>query len=78
MTADTVGKGETINIGNDNPHSVNDIVTLIGGESVNIDPRPADVRYTQANNTKAKELLGWEPTIELADGIADLKKEWGL
>jgi len=30
MTSDTVGKGETINIGNDNPHSVNDIVKLIG------------------------------------------------
>ncbi|OIO20053.1 MAG: hypothetical protein CO029_00675 [Candidatus Magasanikbacteria bacterium CG_4_9_14_0_2_um_filter_41_10] len=76
MTSDTVGKGETINIGNDNPHSVNDIVKLIGGDSVNIDPRPGDVRFTQANITKAKQLLGWKPTVELVDGIAELKKEW--
>ena len=73
MTADTVGKGETINIGNDNPHSVNDIVALIGGDFVNIDTRPGDVRFTQANIAKAKELLGWEPTIELERGIAELK-----
>jgi len=78
MTKETVGKGEMINIGNDNPYSVNDIIKLIGGESVFVDARPGDARFAQADITKAKELLGWEPTVELADGIAELKKEWGL
>lgn len=78
MTKGTVGNGETINIGNDNPYSVNDIVECIGGEHVFVDPRPGDVRFTQANIAKAKELLGWEPTIELPEGIASLKKEWNL
>ncbi len=78
MTKSSVGKGETINIGNNNPNSVNDIVKMIGGDFVNVDERPGDVRYTEANITKAKELLGWEPTITLEDGIKELKKEWGI
>ncbi|PLX28756.1 LPS biosynthesis protein WbpP, partial [Candidatus Parcubacteria bacterium] len=78
MTKDGVGKGGTINIGNKNPHSVNDIVKLIGGEFTNVDARVGDVRYTEADNTKAKELLGWEPTVTLEQGIEELKKEWKI
>lgn len=78
MTADTVGAGETIHLANNNPHSVNDIVKLIDGPFVHVDPRPGDIRYIRGDNTRAKELLGWEPTVSLEDGIADLKKEWGL
>lgn len=78
MTSDKVGKGERLNIGNNNPYSVNDIVKFIGGESVFVDPRPGDVRYTTANFDRAKEMLGWEPSIELPEGIAELKKEMGL
>ncbi len=75
MTKDTVGKGETINIGNNNVHSVNNIVKIIGGESVHIDSRLGDMRFTQADITKAKALLGWKPTISLEEGIEILKKE---
>lgn len=78
MTKEAVGRGETINIGNDNPKSVNDIVEYIGADHINVDPRPGDGRYFHADNRKAKELLGWEPTIELKEGIELLKKEFGL
>lgn len=78
MTKDTVGAGEVINIGCGEPHSVNDIVKLIGGPSVTVPVLPGEMRYTQADNTKAKRLLGWEPTIKFADGVAALKKEWGI
>jgi nucleoside-diphosphate-sugar epimerase len=78
MTKETVGKGETINIGNHDPHSVNEIVQLIGGDFVNVPPRPGDGRFFKADITKAKELLGWEPTIKLEEGIGMLKKEWGI
>lgn len=78
MTKDTVGKGETVNIGNHDPHSVNEIVQMIGGEFVTVPPRPGDGRFFKADITKAKELLGWEPTIKLAEGIAMLKKECGI
>lgn len=78
MTAKTVGSGETINIGNNHPYSVNQLVKLIGGESIVVDPFPGEMRYTNADITKAKQLLGWEPKITLEEGILKLKKEWGI
>ena len=72
-----VGKGETINIGAGRNMSVNDLAALIGGPSVHIDPR-LEPHDTRADNRKAKDLLGWEPTIKLEDGIAELKKLSGV
>ncbi|MBU2542456.1 NAD-dependent epimerase/dehydratase family protein [Patescibacteria group bacterium] len=78
MTKDTVGKGEVINIGNGNPYSVNQLAELIGGPTVTVEALPGEMKYTKADNIKAKELLGWEPTISLEEGIGRLKKEWGI
>ena len=78
MESDKVGHGEVMNVGNGRPFSVNELAKMIGGESVHVDPRPGDPRRTQADNTKAKELLGWQPTVALEDGVAELKKEWEI
>lgn len=78
MTKETVGKGETINIGNNNPFSVNQLAAMIGGETTMVPELPGEMKYTRADNTKAKELLGWEPTIVLEDGVKALKREWGI
>lgn len=74
MQSDKVGKGETINIGYGEPHTVNDLAKMIGGETTNIAARPGDPRFSGADNTKAKNLLGWQPTISLEEGIEQLKK----
>lgn len=76
MESDKVGKGEVLNIGNGEPHSVNEIVKIIGGEFVFVPHRPGDVRLTYADNGKAKEILGWEPTILLEEGIRRLKESY--
>lgn len=78
MTSPNVGKGEMINIGNNDPHSVNDLVKLIGGPTVTVEARAGDPRYARADNTRAKELLGWQPKITLSEGIAQLKKDWRM
>lgn len=78
MTSDQVGSGEVINIGNHDPHSVNELAELIGGEKINVPDRPGDPRRTDADNTLAKKLLGWEPKINLKEGVEALKKEWGI
>lgn len=78
MTSNNVGQGETINIGNNQPRSVNEIATLIGGPTTTVPDRSGDVRYTKADIAKAKNLLDWEPTIGLEEGIALLKKEIGI
>ena len=78
MTTEGVGKGETINVGNNNPYSVNQLAVLLGGPTVMVPALPGEMKYTRADNTKARVLLGWEPIIKLEDGVKNLKKEWGV
>ena len=77
-TSKNVGKGETINIGCGRPTTVNELVKIMGGKFIFVDPRPGDQRFSGADNSKAKKLLGWEPSIKLEDGIKALKNEWGV
>jgi UDP-glucose 4-epimerase len=72
-----VGKGETINIGAGRNVSVNDLAMMIGGPSEHVEAR-LEPHDTRADNRKAKELLGWEPTVKLEDGIAELKTLMGV
>ncbi|MDB5238201.1 MAG: hypothetical protein JWM46_471 [Candidatus Kaiserbacteria bacterium] len=72
-----VGKGEVINVGAGRNVSIKYLADLFGGEIVYAAPR-IEAHDSQADNRKAKELLGWEPKIKLEDGIAALKKEAGL
>lgn len=78
MTSAKVGKGEVINAGYGETKSVNELAKLIGGERIMIAPRLGDMRRSEADNTIACELLGWQPTIKLEDGIEMMKKEWNL
>lgn len=75
--SDKVGKGEVINIGAGNNVSVNRIAELIGGPVEYIAPR-LEPRHTLADNSRARELLGWEPTVSIEEGIAQLKSLHGL
>ncbi len=78
MTNSNVGKGEAFNIGNGTPHTVNELVKIIGGKFIFVPDRKGDPHFSGADNTKARQVLGWEPMISLESGIADLKKEMGL
>lgn len=70
--------GEPIHIAGGIQTSVQTIAGLIGGETISLPERKGETRYIEADITKAKELLNWEPTILLEDGILELKKEWGI
>jgi nucleoside-diphosphate-sugar epimerase len=72
-----VGKGEVVNIGTGRETNVNILASLIGGDTTHVEARVEPGR-AQADVKRAHELLGWEATITLEDGIAALKKEWGL
>lgn len=41
-------------------------------EPVFAPPRPGDVRHSQADLTRASALLGYRPTVDLAEGLARL------
>tara|TARA_Y100000589_G_scaffold218819_1_gene206516 strand:- start:23302 stop:24213 length:912 start_codon:yes stop_codon:yes gene_type:complete len=77
MQSNKVGNGEVINIGNCDNRSINEIARLMGGETVNIDP-VIEPRETLADNSKAKELLGWLPEIKVEDWIPKYKKDLGI
>lgn len=73
MASENIGRGEVINIGTGKEHSILEVAAMVGGSTVFCEPRTGEARATRADTTKAKKLLGWEPTIFLEDGIARLK-----
>lgn len=77
MTSDKVGSGEVINIGNGDNRSVNQIADLIGGPKKYVEKR-LEPFQTLADNTKAKNLLGWKPTVTVEDWIPIYKKDLGI
>ncbi len=70
----TIIGGEVINIGSTKSYTINQVAGMIGGNYKYGPARRGDVKYSSADITKAKELLNWEPTIDLLEGIAQLKK----
>ncbi|OGL72394.1 hypothetical protein A3F28_02085 [Candidatus Uhrbacteria bacterium RIFCSPHIGHO2_12_FULL_57_11] len=67
-----VGKGEVINIGAGEQHSVNEIARMIGGPTTAIPARNAEARDTLADVTRARELLGWSPAVSFSEGMNGL------
>jgi len=73
-----VPAGEVINLGCGSHHSIREVTELIGGPTTEIEARPWEYALTLADNTKAKELLVWEPKVSLEQGISKLKGLYGL
>ena len=63
--------GQLFNIGTGTNYSVLDLVNMIGGEYAHIEPRPAEARISLADNSKAKNILGWVPTMSLSDWLSN-------
>lgn len=71
--------GEVINIGSGFEISINDlankIISLIGkkvnivSDSKRIRPQKSEVERLMADNSKAKELLNWQPKVSLDQGL---------
>jgi nucleoside-diphosphate-sugar epimerase len=72
-----VGKGEIINVGAGRNVSIQALADMFGGEIVYGPPR-IEAHDSLADISRAKELLGWEPTVRLEDGVAELKKLFGV
>ena len=78
MESPKVGKGEIINIGTGTNYTVLKVAEMIGGPWEFASPRQGETKETLADNSKAKELLGWEPKVSFEEGMAELKKLHGL
>ena len=65
-----VGTGESVTI-----RELAEIMTDVADANVGIEhgpPRPGDVPQSEADISRAREQLGYEPQVTLADGLRDL------
>jgi len=72
----TSGAGGVYNVAWGRRTSVVELAQMIIGlsgndslEPVHEESRPGDVRDSQADSTRAKEILGWEPAVTFEDGL---------
>lgn len=72
-----VGNAEAINIGTGKNISVNRIAELVGGRIERVAAR-LEPHDTLAENSLARRLLNWQPTMDVVDGISELKREFGI
>jgi UDP-glucose 4-epimerase len=75
MESGKVGNGEIINIGAGRNISVNYLADLVDGGKAPREKMPPRIEShdSLADNRKAKDLLGWEPSVSIEEGIAELK-----
>ncbi len=78
MQSPNVGKGDVLNIGAGEDHSVNEIAAMFNRPLEHVPARQGDPRRTLADISQTKALLGWEPKVKFADGVDELLKMWGL
>ena len=70
-------KGEPFNIGNGDNYSVNELADMFGGEKVEGE-KVLEPFQTLADNSKAKNILNWNPTGDLPTWIEKYKKDLGI
>ena len=69
--------GEVFNIGNGDNYSVNELADMFGGEKVEGE-KVLEPFLTLADNSKAKNILNWNPTGDLPTWIEKYKKDLGI
>ncbi len=76
-----VSIGETFNVGGGEIVSLNQVLQILReliGRDIEVEhkpPRPGDQKHTAADISKAKRLLGYNPTTRVKDGLAK-QIEW--
>ena len=63
----TEGFGEIYNIGTGKEYTILDLCNFIGGEYKHIPERIGECRFTRADISKAKSILGYDPKITLEE-----------
>ncbi|RBI61651.1 UDP-glucose 4-epimerase [halophilic archaeon] len=78
LAAETDHVGEAFNVGTGESVTVRELAETVrdvaGSDSdiVHTDPRPGDIDHSEADVSKARERLGYEPTVSLRDGLESL------
>ncbi|WP_255198818.1 NAD-dependent epimerase/dehydratase family protein [Halorarius litoreus] len=78
LAATTDATGRAYNIGTGETTTVGELAALISDyadrrvEITYTDPRPGDIRHSSADISLARDVLGYEPTVALDEGLAAL------
>lgn len=78
LAATTDHTGEAFNVGTGSGTSINELAHTVchvadtGGDITYVDGRPGDIDRSCAATEKATQLLGFESSVELADGLETL------
>jgi len=84
LAAATDRVGEPFNVGTGTSVTINELaetvieVTGSDAEIEHVDPRPGDIRHSEADISAAREALGYEPTVSLEEGLRELAEFQGL
>ena len=69
QTDDNRAFGEVFNIGSGINYSILDLIEMIGGEYIHIEPRVGESQISLANISKAQKILEWHPEGSLKEWI---------
>ena len=75
LAAKSDSEGEVVNIGGGSRISVNELIGIMervigsGAKVTFIEKQKGDVKDTLADTSKAKELLGWNPIVNIDEGL---------
>lgn len=78
LAATTDVTGQVFNVGTGEPTTVRELAELIREYAAgtvpitHAEPRAGDIRHSCADVSRARETLGYEPTVDLETGIASL------
>lgn len=64
--------GVAMNVGSGGTYSINRLVALLGGEVTYVPKRPGEPDCTFADTTLIRARTGWQPTISLETGVANM------
>lgn len=64
--------GEVFNVGSGGAFSINQLVSLLGGDVVHLPKRPGEPDCTFGDIRKTVELLDWKPEVSFEDGVAKM------
>jgi UDP-glucose 4-epimerase len=64
--------GEIFNVGSSGHYSVNQLVSLLDSETIQIPRRPGEPDCTFADVSKIKKMLNWEAKVSFEEGVKKL------
>ncbi len=75
LAAQTTAVGQGYNVATGSSISIRELAELIqehtdaDGDIVHRDPRPGDIEHSEADISRARETLGYEPTVSISEGL---------